>query len=199
MFYDGKLFIIVIIIIITNLVVVGYYYSDIRKFNKIIEENNIKTPHEVYIYVKSIKQKAHNGDMITAGCTPYYLLKVRKKLWCDEFCVVMSTFNNILGYNTRLVDIIGTDNLSHHTVLQVDESNKWTLYDGYMGIHCANIEKTVNYHVSSIRIRQYPKLYNFIVNNNYFIKELFVLIRGIDENYPIINNNEKINNNIPIN
>lgn len=137
--------------------------------------------------------------MITAGCTPYYLLKVRKKLRCDEFCVVKSTFNNILGYNTRLVDIIGTDNLSHHTVLQVYESNKWTLYDGYMDIYCANIEKTVNYHVSSIRIRQYPKLYNFIVNNNYFIKELFVLIRGIDENYPIINNNEKINNNIPIN
>jgi hypothetical protein len=83
-----------------------------------------------------------------------------------------------------LIDLYGDDNISHHTVLQVLEGNKWITYDFTYHIRdkpfddCTELYK---YKVKEPRVKPYPKFYNLVVNNNSLAKKIIFKIRGIDE------------------
>ena len=170
-----------LILVIITFVIYGYYLSDIYYFKLLILENNIRTPKEAYDYVGKVTFKRDSTTKAIKGNTPRYLLEFKKILYCDESAIVMAVFDNLLGYETRLVDIIGMDDISHHTVLQVKEHNKWIVYDRLYDNSNVEPYQTVDYEVLRIRIRKYPTIYQSITWNNYFLQKTALLLRGIKQ------------------
>ena len=96
----------------------------------------------------------------------------------------MATLDHQLGYKTRLIDLYGHDNISHHTILQVLENNKWINYDFTFRLHDQSIKaSSVGLHreLKAAKVKHYPRAYNFLINNNYFNKHVIFILRGIKE------------------
>jgi hypothetical protein len=170
-----------ILILVISFLSVGYYFSEIRQFQRLIKENNISTPKDVYDYLGRVTGKPDSSTGVIRNCTPYYLLTKRKNLWCDEGAIVMAWFDQILGYDTRLVNIIGMDNISHHTVLEVFENGKWTIYDRLYDHFNVPIDSTVTYKVLKRGENPYPTWYQHITMRNFFLQKIALLLRGIKQ------------------
>lgn len=176
----------VLVIFVALFVVSGYFLSDDFFFNRIIVENHITTPEEAFEFVNSntfFAQEIRPFAPITPGLTPRYMLTERKYLWCDESAIVLATLARKLGFETRLVDIIGEDNIAHHTYLEILQNGEWKSYDTVkrkQGLTRREIfqlwelpEKTV------LKKRPYPNAYNWFVQNNFYLKHLALRLRGI--------------------
>ncbi|MDP9046929.1 MAG: hypothetical protein M3N14_02255 [Bacteroidota bacterium] len=169
------------------LVFVGYLKSDSLFFAKLIKLNNITTPREVFHWATK------NYDRATSGpahhyLSPRYLIEKHKFLWCDEGAIIMATLDHKLGYKTRLIDLYGNDNISHHTIMEVFEHNKWVTYDFTFKLRdkpASAGSDSCHFRLKEARIKPYPKFYNFVVNNNFFAKKLIFMLRGIREVDPV--------------
>ena len=167
----------------------GYFLSDDRFFKKVIIEEKILNPLDAFNYINS-KTKDPDDSFesylaskteLRPGHSPRHILTNRKYIWCDEGAVVLATFAKKLGYKTRLVDLINIETrISGHTVLEIYEGNKWTLYDTQNDLIDASYDMSAGY-ISEPRYRKYPKVYNFFIQNNFFIKKIIFWIRGIHE------------------
>ncbi|MGF7078368.1 transglutaminase domain-containing protein [Mucilaginibacter sp. UYCu711] len=164
----------------------GYLASDDRYYTTVISGNNLQTPQDVFEWTtkkfSSVSYMYHS-----TYASPKYLMQNHTGLWCDEGAIVMATLDHKLGYKTRLVDLIGYDNVAHHTLLQVYENNKWVNYDFTFRLNHQAILKSsyaFNLKMKEARPKTYPKLYNFIVNNNFFAKKVIFALRGIREKEP---------------
>jgi hypothetical protein len=161
---------------------IGYYFSDTRFFKQIIERENINSPLGAFHYVKSKTYpiQAFSEQNSINGLTPRYLLTTRKRLWCDEGAILFITFVHQLGYKTRLTDLLDKGT-SRHTVAEVYEGSKWVLYDYTNNKVDVTYQESAGHFTPVSRHRPYPRFYNFLVQNNYFLKELALYLRSIPE------------------
>lgn len=164
--------------------IVGYFKSDDIYYDSLLKANNLKNPKEVFLWAVKTYSKPHKGDPVVSYLSPKYLMMNRERLFCDEGAIVMATLDHKLGFETRLIDLCGYDNISHHTVLQVKENGIWNTYDFTFRIinrpfkTCSSLYGFV---VKTPRVKPYPKFYNKIVNNNYYLKAFIFKMRKIPE------------------
>ena len=177
-----KYFSLIFIIFLITFLGLGYFKSDQIYYNTIVQQNDLKTPTDVFEWVSKNNPSAVNTKTLPASyVSPKYNIINKRKLYCDESAIVMATLNHQLGYKTRLINLIGLDGISHHTILEVYEVNTWKKYDHFNGKVNIDYQKFAGYPLFKAEINPYPKLYNFLINNNYFLKKLAFFIRGIDE------------------
>jgi len=160
-------------------VVSGYLLSDDLFFNRLIRSNGIDTPEEAFAFVVGNTRPAPEGLPPVRGLTPRYMLTQRKYLYCDESAMVMATIVHELGYDTRLVDLIGDDGLSHHTILEVRQGGSWKTYDTLQNIQGATYQECATFHLSRPAHRPYPRPYNWVIQNNFYLKHLALWLRGV--------------------
>jgi len=167
--------------------IVGYLLSDDVFFKKIIDKENINSPLEAFLYInkvtkdpdESVKSDYEFTFNLSSSQSPRYLLTKRDYIWCDEGAVILATFANELGYKTRLVDLINTkNNISEHTVIEIYENNTWILYDTQNDSVGISYDESAGYQSSQI-YREYPRTYNFFIQNNFFIKKIIFYLRQI--------------------
>ena len=93
------------LLIILFFVFVGYYYSDHFYYSRIIRENNLKTPDDVYFWVLKNNPSAEFTKTHPAPyVSPRFNIEKKRFLFCDEGAIVIATLDHELGYKTRLVD-----------------------------------------------------------------------------------------------
>ena len=169
-------------------VVSGYYLSDDKYFNKIISDNNLNSPIDAFKYINlntsnpndSYTSKHEFENLQQSYQTPKYILTKRSYISCDEGAIVLATIVHELGHKTRLVDLIDVeDGISHHTVLEIYDGERWVLYDTFNDIHDVSYNESAGYSATP-RYRNYPKFYNFLIQNNFFLKQIAIRIRGVD-------------------
>ena len=179
-----KKVIITLVIIITLILIWGAIESDSRYYGNLLTKENLKTPDDVFKWVEDHYDVPTNKDPAVSYNSPRFLIENRKVLWCDEGALVMAILDHYLGYQTRLLDLYGADNISHHTVMQVLINNKWTTYDYTYNIKYEPFVKhdaLYGYPLNYAKPKPYPKLYNLAVNSNYVAKKIIFGLRGISE------------------
>lgn len=182
----SKAILLSVVIFTAIFVISGYLLSNAFFFKQLIHSNQITTPEQAFRYVNNNTYFA--GDFkpypeIIAGLTPKYMLTERKRLWCDESAIVLATMVQQLGFETRLVDIIGDDNQAHHTYLEVLENGKWKTYDTVKRKEGLTNDRLLMewgwFEKGSSRPRTFPKWYNRILQNNFYLQYLSLKLRGI--------------------
>jgi hypothetical protein len=173
-------------LLIVIFICLGYGLSDDMYYTKIIDENKIHTPYDAFKWTNkkfsTISYMYHHPF-----ASPRHLIEFHKGLWCDEGAIVMATLDHKLGYKTRLIDLYGNDNIAHHTILQVYEKDKWINYDFTFKLYDQTLRKSsdsFNLKLKEGRVKQYPGLYNFVINNNFFAKKIIWNLRGIGDGEP---------------
>ena len=171
----------------------GYLFSDDLFFKKLIIKNNIQTPLDAFEYLNN-NTKDREGDTVAehspetdiearlylqSGQTPKYLLTQRHFIWCDEGAVILATILHELNYKTKLVDLINENGISNHTILEVYQEGRWVRYDTQNDIYDLSYEQIAGYKATPVS-RKYPKLYNSLVQNNYYFKKVVLFLRGLD-------------------
>ena len=164
-------------------IVVGYLLSDKLYYKRVIKNNNLTSPGQVYKWVSN-NFINHSCVITHPYASPRHLMENHRRLWCDEGAMVAAILIHHLGYETRLADFYGIDGIAHHTILETNKNQKWEHYD--FSFHLVNqsykssaVAGKINF--KRIVTRPYPKLYNTIINHNYFIKEVVFFFRGITE------------------
>jgi uncharacterized protein YneF (UPF0154 family) len=160
-------------------VVAGYWFSDSRFASQIVEQRKLTTPEQVFRFVLEQMVQALPGSPVDGGASFRELMARDGWLWCDEGAVVIAVLVGQLGYETRLVDLVGkSDGISHHTVLQILQKNGWVTYDftgRQFGIApVASVEYEAN-----VRVRAYPQWHHLLLLNNYFIRLLAQQFRPV--------------------
>ncbi len=185
-----RLILIPLSIAIFLFVSVGYLLSDDFYFNMLIRKNGIKTPEDAFEFFKesTVRGDDENSpfllDAPIQGLTPRYLLTKRKFLTCDEGAILLATIVHELGYETRLVDLLDKNNVGRHTILEIYQDGYWKTYGTLRRIEGIGYRESYKVNVGDgdfgrPRYRKYPKLYNLIINNNFFLKRLALQIREI--------------------
>lgn len=160
----------------------GYLLSDDRYFAGVIKANSINSPDEAFDFIKRNTEFVTGNPPPEMYCTPRYMLE-KKHLWCDESAIVLATIADKIGYQTRLVDVIKEDGAAGHTYLQIYENGAWKNYDTVLkksGISHEQILEGFAYAKLKgyPRARPYPRLYNRLVQNNFYFKHLMLRLRN---------------------
>lgn len=164
---------------------IGYIFSDDIYYNRIIKNNNLTSSFDVYKW--TIRNYSGKSCIIVhSNVTPRHLMERHKRLWCDEGSIVMGNLDRKIGYNVRLVNLIGSDGKSHHTILEVYQNKKWDRFDFSFNLINAPYDKSTGGKFTFVKpdYKQYPqsRLYFFLVSKNYFIKLFALYLRGVKEN-----------------
>jgi hypothetical protein len=163
------------------LIVIGYVFSDDVYYRRLVKKNNLEKPVQVFNWLRS-HYFHDNCTVVHAYASPRHVLENHRRLFCDEAAIAMATLVQVSGYQTRLVNLISTDGDSHHTILEVAEAGQWHRYDFTNGlIDRPIVESATGFVFIHPDYRKYPRLYNFLVNHNFFFKKIIFLIRGISE------------------
>jgi len=122
---------------------------------------------------------------VLVGSSPRYMLTEQKYLYCDQSAIVMATIVHELGYETTLINLVGTDGESHHTVLGVFQDGAWKTYDltnnlqGRPINESARYQPSGRYYQAQTDYRAYPRFYHWVVQNNFYLKRLALWLRGL--------------------
>jgi hypothetical protein len=172
------------IIVALSLIIIGYFKSDNVFYNNVLTSQKLTSPEMVFNW--AIKNyNVARSQLVQPYVTSKYLMTNHKFLYCDEAAIMMATLDHNLGYKTRLIDLYGYDNISHHTILQVLEKSIWINYDFTNRLYNKSVNESsngCNFKLKVARVKPYPRLYNVFINNNNFIKYIAFSIRGIKEN-----------------
>lgn len=161
----------------------GYWLSDDKYFNDLIRANQIDSPEQAFEYVERNIDFVQGNPTPESYTTPRYMLG-KRHLWCDEGAIVLATFVHELGYETRLVDVIKDGGIAGHTYLQVYENGEWVNYDTVLKKRGLTHEQILEgYSYAGLkgypRPRPYPRPYNFLIQNNFYLKRLALWIRNV--------------------
>ena len=174
------------VLFITIFIMSGYLLSDDSFFSDLIRKNRISTPEEAFAFVENNTYRLTEDMKVTLLTTPRNMLTRQKYLWCDQGAVVLATIVHKLGYETRLVDLLGDDGVSHHTILEVNQNGTWKTYDTLQKLQGVTYRQSVeslnaNYYTRNIRpvYRPYPRFYNWVIQNNFYLKHLALWLRGL--------------------
>ena len=157
----------------------GYLLSDDFFFSQLIRSNRITTPEEAFAFVESNTRPAGKGLEPISGLTPRYMLTQRKYLFCDEGAILLATIVHKLGYDTRLVDLVGDDGVSHHTILEVRQGGSWKTYDTLQNLQGVTYQESAKTYRARPVYRAYPRAYNWVIQNNFYLKHLALWLRGV--------------------
>ncbi|HEY0005208.1 MAG TPA: hypothetical protein VGB17_10410 [Pyrinomonadaceae bacterium] len=161
----------------------GYLLSDALFFKRLIKQNSIRTPEEAFAFVDQSTDYPAKDMKLALGATPRYMLTEQKYLYCDQSAILMATIVHELGYETRLVDLVGDDGESHHTILEVKQDGRWKTYDTTYILQGATYQESAIYYESRQPFharpvyRPYPKFYNWLIQNNFYLKHLALFLR----------------------
>ncbi len=169
----------------------GYIWSDDLFFSRVIADNGISTPEQAFLFVRNSVQPIARNLKPIRGLTPRYLLTQRKTLYCDEQAVLLATLVRKLGNDTRLVNLMMSGGLSH-SVLEVYQNGAWKGYDPRYGLEGFSYEQIVKLRAlegvyeegakfQAIRVKysKFPRLYNWLIQHNYYLKHIALFLRGI--------------------
>jgi len=120
---------ILVIIAILFFVVSGYLLSDAFFFKRLVYQNHITSPEEAFTFVIRNTGVPDLRSPPPLEYSPRLMLTKQKDLFCDQSAILMATILGELGYDTRLVDLVGDDGISHHTILEVKQNERWKAYD----------------------------------------------------------------------
>ncbi len=170
-------------VLVLLFIIGGYLLSDNVYYRKIVREHQLKTASDVFNWVRGNNPSAitNTKTQPVPYVSPRFNIANRRMLFCDEGCIVMATLDHELGYKTHLVNLLGLDSIAHHTILEVYDNGKWKKYDYFNGIYGESYQTLANFKLLKAEPKAYPTFYNFLVNNNYFIKKAAFFVRGIHE------------------
>jgi len=163
---------------------IGYWKSDARYYKQLLVLNKLETPSDIFSFLS--KNYEHDKCIIVhTNAVPRHLLENHKRFWCDEGSTVLATLCYYAGFKTRLVRMINIKNIDNHTFLQINENGIWNNYD--FSFQCINlpvdsVAKIAKIQLKDLRHYNYPRVYNKIINANYFLKQSALFLRGIKEN-----------------
>lgn len=160
----------------------GYWLSDDKYFSDLIESNHLQTPADAFAFVSEKTVFVTGNPAPEPYTTPRYMLE-KKNLWCDESAMVLATIADKLGNKTRLTDVIKEDGAAGHTYLQIHENGEWVNYDTVLkkrGIAHEEILQGFDYAKLKgyPQTRSYPRVYNRIIQNNFYLKHLALWLRN---------------------
>ncbi|MCV2357356.1 hypothetical protein LNV08_00005, partial [Paucibacter sp. TC2R-5] len=79
----------------------GYILSDNAYADKIISENNLKNPRDIFFYLTANKVQAPIGSPVLAGDSFVHMMHRKGGwLWCDEAAIAMAIMAQRLNYKT---------------------------------------------------------------------------------------------------
>jgi len=166
-------------------IVSGYLLSDDLFFKRLITQNNITSPEEVFAFVDKNTDYPTDDVNLILMYTPRNMLTRQKYLYCDQGALLMATIVNKLGYETRLVDLYGDNAVSRHTILEVKQGEVWKAYDTVYKLQGASFQESARIYESGQRFkarpvyRSYPKFYNWVIQNNFYLKHLALWLRRL--------------------
>jgi hypothetical protein len=166
-------------------VVTGYLLSDDLFFERLIAENHLTTPEDVFRFVQAHTSYPTEQMKVVVGSSPRYMLTKQRYLYCDQSAIVMATIVHELGYRTTLINLVGSDGESHHTVLGVLQGGRWKAYDVTNNLQGRPIQESARYqpggqpYEAQISFRVYPGFYHWLVQNNFYLKHLALWSRGL--------------------
>ncbi|SFT39655.1 hypothetical protein SAMN05216474_0326 [Lishizhenia tianjinensis] len=162
-----------------TLVLFNWYFSDYAYLRGIISDHQLENPDDIYEFI--INETPSTREKNTGSClycSPQYLLEENLALSCDEGAILIAHLSYLLGYESRLVDLIGTDGIAHHTLVEVHVDNTWQRYDYLFERKNSPYTTDVNFEFSHPSYRAFPKWYNKLIYNFYGLKYLAVKLRG---------------------
>lgn len=179
----SQVILLAVALFIAIFIISGYLLSNAFFFKQLNYSNLITTPEEAFKYVNDNIYKTGDRPPIY-GLTPKYMLTQRKYLYCDEGSIVLSAMVQELGFETRLVDVIGEDGNAHHTYLEVFQDGEWKTYDWTIKkaglLHKEILEEYSQANLKGYpRPRTFPRWYNRILQNNFYLQFLSLKLRGI--------------------
>lgn len=110
-------------------VVSGYLLSDAFFFKRLVYQNQITSSEQAFTFVIRNTGVPDLRSPPPLEYSPRLMLTKQKDLFCDQSAILMATIVGELGYDTRLVDLVGDDGLSHHTILEVKQNERWKTDD----------------------------------------------------------------------
>jgi hypothetical protein len=178
------------------IVISGYLLSDAFFFKRLINQNKISTPEQAFAFVNQNTGKPSTTTPVPPPgglgfsppnwkapleYSPREMLTKQKYLWCDQGASLMATIVRDLGYQTRIVDLIGDDGLSHHTILEVNEQGSWKTYDTtYETQGLSYQEIAARAWSKPLRPAYRPYLGpGWLVRNNFYLKQISLLRKKI--------------------
>jgi hypothetical protein len=163
----------------------GYLLSDDLFFERLIGANHLTTPEDVFRFVQAHTSYPAEDMNVVVGSSPRYMLTEQRYLYCDQSAILMATIVHKLGYRTTLIDLVGSDDESHHTVLGVLQDGRWKAYDLTNNLQGRPIQESARYqpggqpYQAQPSFRTYPGFYHWLVQNNFYLKHLALWWRGL--------------------
>jgi hypothetical protein len=174
-----------VILAVIAFVLTGYLLSDDRFFENLIAQNHIETPEDAFRFVHANTSYPAEDMKVVVGSSPRYMLTEQKYLYCDQSAILMATIVHELGYETALINLVGGDGESHHTVLGVLQDRRWKIYDLTNNLQGRPIHESAKYqpggryYQAQPAYRPYPRFYHWLVQNNFYLKHLALWSRGL--------------------
>lgn len=156
----------------------GYLLSDAFFFKRLVYQNNITSPEEAFTFVVRNTGTPDPRRPPPLEYSPRLMLTRQKNLFCDQSAILMATVVSELGYDTRLVDWVGDDGISHHTILEVKQGEGWKAYDTLnrrQGETYEQIKRELSYNARPI-YRKYVGS-RWMNRNNYYLQHLSLWLR----------------------
>jgi hypothetical protein len=163
-----KFYLSILVVFFLGLLVGGYFDSDAVFYRKLIKVRRIETPDDAFAFFKTSTIGAFQDSMHPVpvnGMPTRDIIECHRGFWCDEGAIGMGKLLEYTKtrYEYRLVDILGLDNIAHHTVLQVMYKGDWKTYDLLFKTDSLIPQQTVHFPVSKLRYRVGPRLKKYII------------------------------------
>jgi hypothetical protein len=161
-----------------SFIVGGYLLSDAFFFKRLVYQNSITSPEEAFAFVVRSTGVADPRNPPPLEYSPRLMLTGQKNLFCDQSAILMETVVGELGYDTRLVDWVGDDGISHHTILEVKQREGWKAYDTLnrrQGETYEHIRRRLRYNTRPV-YRKYVGS-RWVNRNNYYLQQFSLWLR----------------------
>lgn len=169
----------VLLFITIVFIALNWWNSDYSYLKAIISQNHLETPNDVYHYITentpSTREKKTEACLY---CSPQYLMDEDLALSCDEGAILIAHLSYLLGYETRLVDIIDQSGIARHTMVEVFQNDTWQRYDYLFEKKNPAYTEDLDINFSHAQYRSFPNWYNKIIYNFYGLKFIVVKMRG---------------------
>lgn len=157
----------------------GYLLSDAFFFKRLAYQNGVTTPEEAFNFVIGNTGVPDPRKPPPLEYSPRLMLTKQKNLYCDQSAILMATIVGELGHDTRLVDLVGDDGISRHTILEVEQNGGWKTYDTLnrrQGQTYEQILRGLSYDARPVRRRYVGS--RWMTRNNYYLQRLSLWLKG---------------------
>jgi hypothetical protein len=161
-------------------IVSGYLLSDSFFFKRLVSQHNITSPEEAFAFVVGNTGVSDPLSPPPLEYSPRLMLTEQKDLFCDQSAILMAVIVGELGYDTRLVDWVGDDGISRHTILEVKQVEGWKAYDTFnrrQGETYEQIQRGLGFQVRPV-YREYVGS-RWLTRNNFYLQRLSLWLRRV--------------------